>query len=552
MPGLSGSQDAEGMHLILRREDEAHRGAGRRRRAAETTTAQPDSPGLAAGPGQAPLGKHMTPARPTARSPQGANAAGQGTTGPGQGATAAGPAQAGPGAARAGSGTAQTQAGPAQAGPGAAQTLADARDRANVFAFCGGEAGALAHRLDVIAASATELSDAEVHELARQLAIGARGASEETSPLRIALTAATPGRLAAQAQYAARLLRTGGPVTPAEPGVHISAGATGRVMVVFPGRAESAAAHTALLSVSLEALAALDVLGVKPVIGVGYGLGEIAGLVWAGSLPAAEAARLIAQCGRVLKACACGPAAMARITGNAEVTRALCAPDRLNIAVYEGPGAHVLTGSTAGIRELARRAGALGLPVEILDATSDMHSPAMAGCVAPLRDVFAGTRAAAPQRRLISTITGQLLTAADDIAELLARQVSLPVLFAQALTQAAQEADLVVIAGPDASLAATTAACCALPAVAIPAPTPAGFTDAASAQAVAALFAAGAITDVGPFLATSRSADTLASRTVPRMRTAEPPARHAPRTVPDPEGQEDDAADRRTAVRSGN
>jgi enediyne polyketide synthase len=330
--------------------------------------------------------------------------------------------------------------------------------------------------------------------------------------------------------------------------VHISAGAAGRVVVVFPGRAESAAAHTALLSVSLEALATLDVLGVKPVTGVGYGLGEITGLVWAGSLPAAEAARLIAQCGQVLRACGRGPAAMTRLTANPEVTRALCGPGRLHIAAYEGPGAHVLAGSTAGIRELARRADALGLPVEVLDSTSAMHSPAMAGCVAPLRAVFAGTRVAAPQRRLISTITGHLITDADDIAESLARQVSLPVLFAQAITQAAQEADLIVIAGLDASLAAIAASCCALPAVAIPAPAAPGLTNAASAQAVAALFAAGAITDVGPFLSTSRSADTLATRTVPRMRTAELPV---PR-VPGTESQEDDAADRRTAVRSGN
>jgi enediyne polyketide synthase len=259
---------------------------------------------------------------------------------------------------------------------------------------------------------------------------------------------------------------------------------------------------------------------------------------------------------------------MARITADDEVTRALCAPDRLHIAAYEGPRAYVLAGSTAGIRELARRAGPLGVPVEVLGSTTAMHSPAMARCVAPLRSVFAGTNAAAPQRRLISTITGHLVTADDDIAELLARQVSLPVLFAQAMTQAARGADLIVVAGPDARLAAVAAECSGVPAVAVPVAAPPGAgvgvggvgvrTDAGatpSADAVAALFAAlfaaGAVTDLTPFLTTPSSADVLASTSVPRMRTAERAAPLVPHQAAGPAAQQDKAEDARTRARSG-
>jgi enediyne polyketide synthase len=422
----------------------------------------------------------------------------------------------------------------ADAAPSAAPRLDPAgAGHASVFALCDGDPGALAGRLDDIAASARALSDSELPEFARQLAAGARRDADHAAPLRLTLTTATPSRLAAQARYAAWLLRTSGPASAAtEPGVQLSAGATGTVVVLFPGRAESAAAHPAILTASLEALGTLDLLGVQPVTGVGYSLGEITGLVWAGSLPAAEAARLAAQYGQVLRGCADGlrgPVAMARVTADIEVTRALRAPGQLHIAAYEGPRVHVLAGSTTGIRELARRAGLLGVPVEVLSSTSAMHSPAMASCAAPLRSVFAGTRTAAPQRRLISTITGQLITSGDDIAELLARQASLPVLFAQAMRQAAQDADLIVAAGPDAGLAATAAECCGLPAITIPAPTRAGLAETTSARTAAALFgaalfAAGVITDLLPFLAPSELAGTLASRTIPRMRLAEPQA----------------------------
>jgi len=421
----------------------------------------------------------------------------------------------------------------------------------SIFAWSGGDLGAMAERLDDIAVSAATLSGAGLRELARELAVGVLGAAGQAAPLRVALTAATPSRLADQARYAAWLLRTGGTTsTTAEPGTYVSAGAGGAVVVLFPGRAESPATQPARLAVSLEALRTLDLLGVKPVTGVGYGLGEVTGLVWAGSLPPPEAARLVAQCAQVLRGCS--PAAMARITADTEVTRALCAPDRLHVAAYEAPGVHMLAGSLTGIRELARRAGSLGVPVEVLAGTSAMHCPAMARYVAPLRSILAGTRMALPQRRLISSITGGLLTAADDIADLLARQVSLPVLFAQAMTKAAQGADLIVTAGPDAALAATAAGCCGLPAVVVPTLAQAGLAGpdpAMSAAMIAALFAAGAITDLLPLLAPPEPAATLTSPAIPRMRMGEPAESQAPQ---DPGGHtESDDIERSSTVRSG-
>jgi malonyl CoA-acyl carrier protein transacylase len=82
--------------------------------------------------------------------------------------------------------------------------------------------------------------------------------------------------------------------------MRVSAGACGAVVVLFPGRAEAPGGQPALLAASLEALGTLDAFGVRPTTGVGYGLGEIIGLAWAGCIPAAEAARLVAQCGGTL------------------------------------------------------------------------------------------------------------------------------------------------------------------------------------------------------------------------------------------------------------
>src|SRR5260370_36598255 len=103
-----------------------------------------------------------------------------------------------------------------------------------------------------------------------------------------------------------------------------------------------------------------------------------------------------------------------------------------------------------------------------------MPSPAAARCAAPLRSVFAGTSFGPPRRRVFSTITGRLVAPQDDPARLLAAQVTRPVLFGQAMAQAAGAADLIVTAGPDAGLAARAGECGGVPAVAIPAAAPAG------------------------------------------------------------------------------
>lgn len=407
--------------------------------------------------------------------------------------------------------------------------------RPSVFAWCGDDPGEVAVRLGILAGSATAFSVADLRGLARQLALEVlRDGPEHGGPVRVALTAATPAQLAARARSAVRMLAAGIPATagdpdvrmPAgaggDPDVRVSAGATGRVVVVFGGLAGPGLAQSARLAGSLAGLRMLDALGVTPGAAVGYSLGEITGLVWAGCLPAAEAARLVAQCGQVLRGCGCGPAAMARVAADAQTARAFSAADRLHIAAYEGARSHVLAGSTTGIRNLTRRAAAADVAVEVLGVRQALHSPAMARCAAPLHSVLAGTRFAPPQRRLISTVTGRPVAPGEDLAGLLAGQLSQPVLFGPAMAQAAEHADLIVTAGPDDGLADLAAACCTVPCVAIPPGPggPGGAYPAATARAAAALFAAGAINDVGA-LDPAGPQGPQASRLVPRMRDGE-------------------------------
>ena len=558
---LTGAREVAGVHLVLRHDHGTGGRAGRRRRTAEGEDA-PSPPDTAEPPDASSSLGTVEPQDATsvpgtmkpleassvagAVEPQDA-ASGRGTVEPPEASLVAGAVELLEAPANA---DLPRRPEPAPEPPGRVMDVTwGSASHASVFALCGGHPGELAGRLEAIAASVEGLSEAELPEVARHLAFGVLAAGDRGAPLRVALTAATPGQLADQAWSAARLLRAGGPGAAAEPGVHVSAGAAGRVVVLFGGLAGSGLTYTALLASSLAALRTVELLGVRLDAGVGYGLGELSGLAWAQCLPAAEAARLAAQCDQVLRGCACHPAAMARIVADAETVRCLCASDRLYVAAYEGPRTHVLAGSAAGIRELTRRAAALGLVVDVLPSLHALHCPAMARCTAPLRSVFAGTRFAPPRRHLVSTITGRLVMPGDDLADQLSRQLSLPVLFAQALPVAAAEADLIVVAGPDTDLAALAADGCGVPAVAVTGAvpvTPGHPADAARnipATTAAALFAAGAITDLAPFMAAPAPVDLLARQTIPRMREAEPTGRHRDGASQDPGA--------RTTARSG-
>jgi enediyne polyketide synthase len=218
-----------------------------------------------------------------------------------------------------------------------------------------------------------------------------------------------------------------------------------------------------MLAESLAALRWLDRLGITASAAVGYGAGEIAGLVWAGSLSAPEAARLVAQRGEVLSAMDALRTAMVRVAADEATARALGSRSGLAIAAYEAPRSHVLAGPVRAVRNVARWATGLGIAADVLDAPHALHSPVMAPCAAPLRSVLAHIQYAPPRRRLLSTVTARELAPHDDIPSLLCAQLTSPVLFAEALRPAAADADLLFVAGTDVPLAASAAACCGLP-----------------------------------------------------------------------------------------
>src|ERR1022692_1640858 len=197
-----------------------------------------------------------------------------------------------------------------------------APQRPAVYLLHAPDRAALGAILSRIADVASWLSDGEMGDLASQLTV----AAASQGPARVAIVATRQeqlARLAAEAITILPALNEG--LLAVRPGIFAADGADGRVTLLLPEApcpgtdSQPADQRETGLDAILAALAWLDALGVDATTAVGHGVGELAGLVWAGCITAAAAQALSAARGAGLT----GPAADRSDLLSSELSRAL-------------------------------------------------------------------------------------------------------------------------------------------------------------------------------------------------------------------------------------
>lgn len=212
---------------------------------------------------------------------------------------------------------------------------------------------------------------------------------------------------------------------------------------------ETINAQPAIVTVSLALLAALqETLSphnsswsnpLVPSYTAGHSVGEYAAVVAADALDLKSAAMLVRERGRLMhhEGTVC-PGGMAAIIGmEAEPLQALCQEatsqaagehpgrGRVIIANFNAPGQIVISGEQHALNvamELAKTRGAKRvIPLAVSGA---FHSPVMQPAASGLAQVIATTKVQDARVPIISNITAQPLTAAQDIREELAEQIS--------------------------------------------------------------------------------------------------------------------------------
>lgn len=193
-------------------------------------------------------------------------------------------------------------------------------------------------------------------------------------------------------------------------------------------------AQPALFVTGCAAAAVLKSSGLAPEAVAGHSIGEYAALWSAGVISFEEGLRLVAERGRLMhEAGQKRPGSMAAILGlTSDQARGLCKQAELSgvvVAVnFNSPEQVVIAGEQAAVAKVVELAPAAGAKRVIpLNVSGAFHSPLMAEAATAMRqalDRVAFQNASSP---IVMNADGGLHSKAQDIKEVLARQLDSPV-----------------------------------------------------------------------------------------------------------------------------
>jgi [acyl-carrier-protein] S-malonyltransferase len=215
-------------------------------------------------------------------------------------------------------------------------------------------------------------------------------------------------------------------------------------------------AQPALLACDVAAFRVLQASGLTDLVGVaGHSLGEFAALVAADAIVLADALELVVVRGAAMqRAGAERPGAMCALLGvGAADAERLCAEargdDELVVANRNSPAQSVVSGTVAAIARLEALAKDRKVRAVRLNVAGAFHSELMRPAVQRVVEALQRIAISDPVFPIAENVTGELVTKAGRLRELLGRQVVSPVHWEDGIRNlAAAGADRYLEAGP--------------------------------------------------------------------------------------------------------
>jgi len=200
----------------------------------------------------------------------------------------------------------------------------------------------------------------------------------------------------------------------------------------------------ALFVTSMAAFAAFQEMApaLKPVGAAGLSLGELTALAAAGAVRFADALYLVKTRGEAMAECAAHhQGAMLAVVGlGQEAVEQVCRQSGAFAANFNASDQIVLSGTVEAIGQAERLAKAAGAKRAVkLDVAGAFHSPLMQPAADTFRQALAKVRFTNPRMPVVSNVTGQPIAYAEEIPDILAKQIVSPVLWESSMRHLIQQ-----------------------------------------------------------------------------------------------------------------
>src|SRR5919202_3094805 len=170
--------------------------------------------------------------------------------------------------------------------------------------------------------------------------------------------------------------------------------------------------------------------GIEPDVVMGHSVGVYVAATVAGVFSLEDGLKLIAARGRLMQALPQQGEMVALLTDEAQA-RAAIQPyaTEVSIAAINGPQSFVISGRREAINTLIADLEAAGVKTKKLNVSHAFHSPLIEPMVAEFEQVARQVKFAAPQGKLISNLTGELVTSEIATPQYWCRHLREPVRF---------------------------------------------------------------------------------------------------------------------------
>lgn len=190
--------------------------------------------------------------------------------------------------------------------------------------------------------------------------------------------------------------------------------------------------------------------GIEPDAVIGHSVGEYVAACVAGVFSLEEGLRLISVRGRLMQALP-ADGQMIAVRATAEEVAPLLQPyaQHVSIAAVNGPRATVISGEQTAIDAICTQLQAAGIKTKRLEVSHAFHSPLMKPMLAEFAAAASSVHYLPPRIKLISNVTGAVVTHEVTTPTYWCDHILAPVMFAKGIEQLhQQEIDIFIEIGP--------------------------------------------------------------------------------------------------------